>query len=352
MDPLIGTTIGQYQIQGLLGQGGMASVYRAIQPSLGREVAIKVMSDQQAAADDNFSERFRREAAAIARLRHPNILNIIDYGEAGKMAYIAMEYVPYGALRDVMSSTLPFPYVIEVVRQVASALDAAHELGIVHRDVKPANILFQDRGSLFDEVPPARERPPWVVLADFGIARSMSEQGLTRQGTGIGTPEYMSPEQARGLPVDGRSDIYALGIVLFELLTGNVPFSGQNSLQVVMQHVRDPLPPPRGLNSAIPEDVEQVIYTATAKRPEDRYQTAGAFAKALQMTLTSTPKSNPAIPAAPMASTPPSRHNGPNPSLASYGPEKKSFPIALLIVPALGIVFLLLAALVVVMLLR
>ncbi|MFN8533997.1 MAG: serine/threonine-protein kinase [Dehalococcoidia bacterium] len=280
MQDLVGKQIGSYQVTGLLGHGGMASVYRAVQPSLGREIAIKVMTEQQAALDPQFAERFRREAAAIARLRHPNIVNVIDFGEQPTFTYIAMELVPAGSLRDFANMIVPLDYVVSIVRQVAAGLDTAHEQGIIHRDVKPANILFQDRGSLFDpESGPGR--PPWVMLADFGIARMNSERSLTQAGTGVGTPEYMSPEQAMGHKVDGRSDVYALAIVVYELLTGQLPFSGKSAVQVAMLQVRQPLPSPRAINPEIPPAVEQVIQKAAAKNPDERYQTAGEFAAAL-----------------------------------------------------------------------
>lgn len=280
MQDLVGQQIGPYRVIGLLGHGGMASVYRAIQPGLEREIALKVMTKEQAALDPEFAERFRREAAAIARLRHPNIVSVIDFGELPQLTYLAMELVPAGSLRDFAGMVLPLDYAAQIVVQVAAALDAAHEHGIVHRDVKPANILFHDRGSLFDPSGgPAR--PPWVMLADFGIARVAAEQSLTQAGVGLGTPEYMSPEQATGQRVDGRSDIYSLGIVLYEMLTGQIPFRGKSPVQVALQHVRTPLPPPRTVNPALPPAVEAVILTACAKRPEDRYPSAGAFAAAL-----------------------------------------------------------------------
>lgn len=277
---LVGQQIGPYRVTGLLGHGGMASVYRAVQPGLEREIALKVLTEEQAALDPEFAERFRREATAIARLRHPNIVSVIDFGKQPGLTYLAMELAPAGSLRDFAGMTLPLEYAAQIVVQVAAALDAAHEQGIVHRDVKPANILFQDRGSLFDPAGgPAR--PPWVMLADFGIARLSSERSLTQAGTGIGTPEYMSPEQVTGQKVDGRSDIYALGIVLYEMLTGDVPFRGKSPLQVAMQQAQTPLPSPRAINPAIPAAVETVILTACAKRPEDRYPSAGAFAAAV-----------------------------------------------------------------------
>ena len=280
MQDLVGQQIGPYRVTGLLGHGGMASVYRAVQPSLQREIALKVMTDQQAALDPQFAERFRREAAAIARLRHPNIVNVIDFGERPNLTYIAMELVPGGSLRDFAGMVLPLDYAVPIVIQVAAALDAAHEQGIIHRDVKPANILFQDRGSQFDSED-GPKRPPWVMLADFGIARMNTERSLTQAGTGVGTPEYMSPEQAMGHKVDGRSDVYSLGIVLYEMLTGRLPFSGKSAVQVAMLQVRSPLPSPRAINPTIPPAVEQVIVKACAKRPEDRYQSAGEFATAL-----------------------------------------------------------------------
>jgi serine/threonine-protein kinase len=261
------------------------------------------MTDAQSAVDPLFSERFRREAAAIARLRHPNIVNVIDYGERQGYTYIAMELVPAGSLRDFAGRVLPLDFVVPIMVQVSAALDAAHEQGIVHRDVKPANILFQDKGSRFDPAPD-RDRGPWVMLADFGIARLASERSLTQAGTGVGTPEYMSPEQAMGQKVDGRSDVYALGVVLFELLTGELPFSGKSAVQVAMQQVRAPLPSARALNPDISPAVEQVINKACAKKPEDRYQTAGEFAAAL-VRAASPRQTPPSVPAA-TPLTPPS----------------------------------------------
>ncbi len=215
MEDLTGKTVGQYQVQGLLGRGGMAAVYRAYQPSLDREVALKVLSG--ALATPEFMERFQQEAKAIAKLNHPNILAVYDCGtapvEGSPVHYIAMQYVEGGTLKDKMGLPMDLETAGRIVSQVAEALACAHRQHIVHRDVKPSNILLAEGGR--------------ALLSDFGIAKVLdASEGLTRAGVGLGTPQYMSPEQAQGLPVDHRSDIYSLGIVLDEMLTCQPPFQG------------------------------------------------------------------------------------------------------------------------------
>ncbi|HEX2911131.1 MAG TPA: serine/threonine-protein kinase, partial [Chloroflexia bacterium] len=236
-----GRKVGQFEIVGILGKGGMASVYRAYQPNLEREVAIKVMADNYA-SDTTFVERFRREARSIARLRHPNILTVYDAGEDNGLLYIAMELIDGPTLKEEMHGRpLPVDKAIKYISQVASALDYANRMGIIHRDVKPTNVLI-DQG----------ER---AVLSDFGIAK-LAEQAagnqLTSTGTGVGTPDYMSPEQALGEELDARSDQYSLGVMLYELLTGRTPYTGDTPIAVVMGHVSKPLPSARQLNPQIP----------------------------------------------------------------------------------------------------
>ncbi|MCS6800916.1 MAG: protein kinase [Dehalococcoidia bacterium] len=265
MQDLIGRNIGPYQIVERLGRGGMASVYKAVQASLNRNVALKVLPPSLA-ADPTFVERFRREANAAASLQHPNILPIYDFGQDGETFYIAMMLVLGGTLRERIGR-LSLPLACRIASQIADALDYAHARGIVHRDVKPTNILM------------ARE--DWAMLADFGIARLVEAQGLTSIGTGIGTPEYMSPEQALGRPVDGRADIYSLGVVLFEMVTGRQPFSGPDSFSIVRQHVETPLPKASSVNPLVPPAHVAIPEKATQKSPEQRYQTAAELKAAL-----------------------------------------------------------------------
>jgi len=269
MGQLEGITIGQYRLIEQVGRGGMATVYKAYQASLDRMVAVKVLPANMV-QDAGFLERFRREATAIAKLRHPNILTVYDFGEATDLTYIVMEYVQGGTLKERLGRPLPLEWCAQIIGQVADALDFAHSQGIVHRDVKPANVLMV--------------RDDWALLSDFGIAKMMesSAAGLTGVGVGIGTPEYMSPEQGQGYAVDGRSDIYSLGIMLFHMLTGVLPYTADTPLAVVLKHVTGPLPLPRSVNPAIPEAVERVILKATAQNPADRYQKAGEMVEALK----------------------------------------------------------------------
>ncbi|MBI4758109.1 MAG: protein kinase [Chloroflexi bacterium] len=267
MDDLIGKSLGQYRIVEQLGRGGMAVVYKAYQASLDRYVAIKVLPFFQA-QDPTAMERFYREARAIARLEHPNILTVFDFGQVDGTLYIVMQYVEGGTLKERLGAPLDLDAVAKIIRQVGEALEYAHGLGVVHRDIKPSNVLLA--------------RGDRVLLSDFGLAKMMeSTSALTKAGVGMGTPQYMSPEQGRGEPVDRRSDIYSLGVVLYEMLTGQVPFDAETPLAVVLKHLSTPLPRPRGLNPQIPEPVEQVILKATAKSPAERYQSAAEMVEAL-----------------------------------------------------------------------
>jgi serine/threonine-protein kinase len=251
----------------------MATVYKAYQPSLDRHVAVKVLSTFLAQEPD-FIKRFEQEAKAIAKLNHPNILPVHDYGREGELIYIVMRYVEGGTLQDIMlGQSLDLDTAVEITTQMGGALDYAHQRGIVHRDVKPSNVLMADGN--------------WALLSDFGLARMIgTSTKITKAGVGMGTPDYIAPEQARGARVDGRSDIYSLGIVLFEMLTGRVPFEGDTSLVVLYKHVTDPPPPPREINPDIPEAVEQVVLKALAKEPVDRFQRAGQMVRALQKAVT------------------------------------------------------------------
>ena len=266
-----GTTLGRYQILEPLGIGGMATVYKAFQPALERVVALKVMR-AGFAEDPEFVDRFRREAKAIARLRHPNIVQVYDFDEADGRYFMAMEYLEGGTLKDLVAKqSLPFEESAKTVAQVAEALSYAHGLGIVHRDVKPSNVILTSDGR--------------AVVTDFGIARILGATSHTQTGVGIGTPEYMSPEQGQGQPIDHRADIYSLGVMAYEMFTGRVPFNADTPLAIVLSHIRDPLPLPSSLEPRIGESTEQVLLKALAKDPNARYATARDLAAALTASL-------------------------------------------------------------------
>jgi serine/threonine protein kinase len=277
-DDLIGTTLGNYRILETLGQGGMARVYKAHQENLGRDVAVKVLPPWYA-ADRSFVERFNLEARLVASLAHPNIVTVHDANEQNGHLYIVMQLVDGGTLKQRFDKYLYEKRFIDPVElisiftQLADALAYAHGQGVIHRDIKPVNVLM-DRSN----------RP---ILSDFGIAKVLAstQANLTRPGAGVGTPEYMSPEQCQGGPVDGRADIYALGIVLFEAQTGRTPFIGDNYPALAHSHIYEPPPLPRALNPAIHPAIEQVIMTALAKNPQQRYQTAHEMGEALNQVL-------------------------------------------------------------------
>ncbi len=260
----IGRTLGGYQISEEIGRGGMARVYRAYQPQLERWVALKVLMTA-GMGDREFLNRFRREAKAIAALRHPNILTIYDYGEEKGIAYIVMEYVDGGTLKARLTEgPMEWPDVATLVIPIGHALTYAHSQGIVHRDVKPGNVLLA--------------RTDWPLLADFGLVKLLGgQQGITKPGTSIGTPAYLSPEQAAGEEVDHRSDIYGLGIVLYELLTGHVPFEADSPFEMMLLRLREPPVPPRHLNPRITSELEAIILRALARIPAARYPTMEAL---------------------------------------------------------------------------
>ena len=254
-----------YKILRQLGRGGMATVYLAMQESVQREVALKVMSPSLL-ADPDFGERFLREARIAAKLHHRNVVGVHDVGRTGEYHYIAMEYLGGGAVLAKDGTPRPVGFALRVTREIATALNYAHAKGFVHRDVKPDNILLREDGS--------------AALTDFGIARaSDSATHMTRTGTVIGTPHYMSPEQARGRPLDGRADLYSLGVVLYELLTGRVPFHADDSLAVGIMHITQPIP-------ILPERLyalQPLLNRLLAKQPEDRFQDGAAVADAIMV---------------------------------------------------------------------
>src|ERR687885_1500368 len=248
---------GRYRIQRKLGAGGMANVYLAEDQELGRRVAIKILNDRHA-GDDQFIERFRREAKNAAGLSHPNIVSIYDRGEAEGTYYIAMEYLSGRSLKELIISRGPTPIriAIDYTRQILAAIGFAHRHGIVHRDIKPHNVVVDPDGRL--------------KVTDFGIARSGASQ-MTEVGSIIGTAQYLSPEQAKGAPVDQRSDLYSVGVVLYELLTGTVPFTGATPLEIAMKHLSQVPEPPSRRTPDLPPELDKVALRALAKDPDDRY---------------------------------------------------------------------------------
>lgn len=262
------TLNGRYRLDEMIGEGGMAVVYRGYDLVLGRVVAVKLLREQFG-SDQNFLLRFTREAQSAAKLSHPHIANVYDVGHDGDIHYIVMEYVNGPNLKDLIRRQGPFTVegAAFVLRQVAEALDAAHRHGLVHRDVKPQNILVDENGQ--------------AKVVDFGIAKGLSDSNLTEAGTGMGTVHYVSPEQARGERATPASDIYSTGVVLYEMLTKQLPFDADSPVGVAMQHVSAPPPLPSEINPTIPPEVEAIVMRALAKNPEDRYPTAMALATAL-----------------------------------------------------------------------
>jgi serine/threonine protein kinase len=270
---LIGKRLGQYQILEEIGRGGMAVVYKAYQPSLNRYVAIKVLLPDLS-QDREFVQRFRREALAAAKLEHSNIIRIHDVGQEGDLHYLVMSYVagPSLAGKLAQEGALDPRTALSILRDVGAALDLAHSQGVIHRDVKPSNILLTPTGQ--------------AILTDFGIARALSDSRLTQTGTHMGTPAYMSPEQAEGETVDARTDLYSLGIVLYEMLTGRVPFQADTPAAVLYKQVHATPPPPSSSNPALSKAVEAVVLRALDKDKTKRYQHGSEMADALARATT------------------------------------------------------------------
>ncbi|HZS02548.1 MAG TPA: protein kinase [Chloroflexota bacterium] len=265
---MIGQTLGKYQLLKELGRGGFATVYQGYDAGLERYVALKVLHPELT-RDEVALRRFQREAMAVARMRHANIIIVYEFGEdpVSGSAYIVMEYVEGDTLKGRLGKPIPLAETQRIIGDVASALDYAHNRGVIHRDIKPANILITNENQ--------------VVLADFGIALLAQNSSSLTRGL-LGTPQYMAPEQALGEPIDARSDLYALGIVLYEMLAGQPPFRGDSPLATLALQVNAPLPKLRATNPAVPEAVEAMIERALAKDPAQRYPTAAEFRAALQ----------------------------------------------------------------------
>ncbi len=256
---------GRYELEARIARGGMANVFLARDLQLNRAVALKVLFPEFA-TDPTFVQRFRREAQAAANLNHPNIVSIYDWGEERGTYFIVMEYIEGQSLAQLLHDDYEFSQqqTIDVISDVASALHFAHENDVIHRDVKPGNILLSKTGQ--------------VKVTDFGIAQAISaKENLTQTGTVMGTATYFSPEQARGLPIDPRSDVYSLGVVLYEMLTGAPPFSGDNPVSVAYMHVQETPEPPSQRNPDISTDLESVVLMALAKEADHRYESAIAF---------------------------------------------------------------------------
>lgn len=261
--------IGRYEIVEEIGRGGMATVFRAVDPFFQRDVALKVIP-REFLHDPSFRARFQREAKTIALLEHPAIVPVYDVGEEDGQPFLVMRYLPGGSLSNrLKQGRMPFGEVTRIMNRLAPALDEAHKMGIIHRDLKPDNILFDHRDTPF--------------ITDFGIAKLNEERTqLTTGGLIIGTPSYMSPEQANGETIDGRSDIYALGIILFQMLTGQLPFEAKTPLGIIMQHITQPVPQILEIEPDLPVDCSSIIEKALAKEPDERFDTAVALANALQ----------------------------------------------------------------------
>src|SRR5215211_7942373 len=272
---LIGTTLSAYEIQALLGTGGMATVYQGFDQNLHRAEAVKVLS-AALAGDPAYVGRFRQEARLIASLRHPHIAQVYAFGEHAGAPYMVQELLPGPTLEQRLKDLaargerMPQPEVLATIIQLASALDAAHAIGVIHRDVKPSNSLYNAQGQ--------------IVLTDFGIARSAGDASRTATAAGVvmGTPGYVAPEQAiSSASLTPACDIYALGVVLFELLAGRLPFEADTAMGVVLKHLYDPPPPPTSVRPDLPPAIDTVVLRALEKEPTARFSSAGEFAQAL-----------------------------------------------------------------------
>lgn len=302
--------IGIYEIKSELGRGGMATVYRGYDPRFEREVAVKVLPQELLHADPQFRLRFEREAKIIAQLEHSAIVPVYDVGESDGQPYFVMRYMNGGSLSErIKAGVFTIDEAIQILGAIAPALDEAHSKGIVHRDIKPSNILFDKRGNPY--------------ISDFGIAKlSQAQAGNVTGSAIIGTPAYMAPEQAQGIEVDGRADIYALGIILFEMLTGKQPYEADTPMAVAIKHITDPVPQIRQTNPKLPEGMETIIQKAMAKNKSDRFTTAVEMTNALREVARNVTTKL----AAPLIKSPPEAI-----------PQKKAFNALFVIVPVVAI---------------
>lgn len=279
-DPLIGRQLGDYKLDRLIATGGMARIYQGTDQKLARTAAVKVLQLNDSNLDDTLAKRFQREARAVATLEHPNIISLFQYGEQDGYYFLAMKYIKGHDLAQEMKhlkrrgKKIDMRRALEILEQIASALDYAHTRGVIHRDVKPSNILLAEDGQ--------------AILTDFGL--TMHATNETTLGTAFGTPRYISPEQAtasnKAVP---QSDVYSLGVVLYEILTGAPPFTGDTPMEIALNHITTPPPPPRSRDSSIPEAVERQVLKALSKEPADRHKTALEFIHAVQHAYGCTP---------------------------------------------------------------
>ena len=293
MPNLVGQTLGPYALISLLGKGGMATVYRARQTLAGRvqrEVAVKVI-ESELALNQEFVARFEREAQTIISLSHAHILKVFDYGQQGEMLYLVMELLSGGSLADrIRAGTLTWEDASRILDQIADAFDYAHSKGIIHRDLKPQNVLLDEAGNAY--------------LSDFGIAKLLDETtGLTQSGTAMGTPAYMAPEQWQGGKIDALSDVYSLGVMLYEMVNGQVPFQGDTPFRVMYQHLYERPPSVRSLRPDLPPGLDQVFERALAKSPTERYQSASALAADFKSTALAMPTDDRTAPVPALGST-------------------------------------------------
>ena len=260
--------IGSYEIKAVVGKGGMGTVYRALDPTINREVALKVINPELS-QNLLLMKRFQNEAIAMARLNHPNIVALYNFFSEGNLHYIVMEYVQGKSLSQIIreEGALPWGRALHLFTQILAAINYAHQQRIIHRDIKPSNFIVQPNDL--------------VKVTDFGVAKVFGGEELTRAGTVLGTAHYMSPEQILANPISIASDIYSLGITLYEMVTGRVPFSGNSDFEIQKGHLELPPPPPRQLNPNISGEIERVILTSIEKKPENRFSSVAQFLEAL-----------------------------------------------------------------------
>ena len=278
MPDLLGRSLGRYHILEQLGEGGMATVYKAFDTRLECDVAVKVIRTENLPQSslERALKRFEREAKALARLTHSNIVKVTDYGEFEGKPYLVMPYLPGGTLKAQLGKAIPWQEAVRLLLPIARALDYAHQQGMIHRDVKPSNILITHSGD--------------PMLTDFGIAKIIDEEltvDLTGTSATVGTPEYMAPEQVISKTVDGRADMYALGVVFYEMVTGRKPFTADTPMAVLFKHASEPLPRPLNFVPSLPDNVEKLLLKSLAKKPQDRYADMAGMAHAMEGLLTS-----------------------------------------------------------------
>lgn len=310
---MIGNVVGSYKITEKIGEGGMGAVFKGIDLMLEREVAIKMLRPELA-SQPQVVERFRTEAVTLAKLNHPNIATLFSFLRQGEDFFMVMEFVRGETLDSLIrrSGAMPCDRGIALLNQALDGIDHAHRMGIIHRDIKPANMMLTETGTL--------------KVMDFGIARVLGTSRMTKQGNIVGTIEYMSPEQVRGQETDARSDIYSLGILLYEMLTGRVPFSSDSEYDLMRMQIENAPEPPRVFSAQIPQAVEQAIMRSLAKRPDARFQGAAEFRNALSSAIGGVASS---LVATPVAAPPPTRLGDaavtPAP-VSGFGPKEKRLP--------------------------